>query len=402
MNGEEPMMYALVTWLLALVPWSLLATAFFILLTGSTRWFSASARQALGLGALIALPVLPALWLNLVHFSAQSVTPHWTQAGGSYVWTMEPFWVGTIGAVWMTGMILRFILLGHSLVSQHRLKSFFKEVPVNLQTDWNTIQSASTWKRTVRLAQSDRVTQPGFLGLGQPWVVLPRGADTWSESERQAVLWHEMAHAQRYDDLALFFQKIVQAVMWWNPLTGWMAGKINDWREEAADEWALHHWRKPRAFANALLALACEESGLEASLAWHQSRPAVARRLEAVRAWVDFAAQRLTPFQAGGSALVLLALTLWSLGSLPSFQLVAPSSVVRNDTVPAIVSPVTWQVQELPQTVSTVSGRWVMLTGPEVKPGQRAAVLCRLNDRGRVVAAYPFYQRETSPEIPRL
>ncbi len=106
------------------------------------------------------------------------------------------------------------------------------------------------------LMMSDRVAAPSMLGFGRPMVAVPPG---WlarlSDEALDAVLLHEMAHAERRDDLVDLAQGLVLAACWFHPAAWWTAGRIAFEREAACDERAAR-LTTTRRYARCLVRIA--------------------------------------------------------------------------------------------------------------------------------------------------
>src|SRR5262249_46970247 len=77
-------------------------------------------------------------------------------------------------------------------------------------------------KRPVRLIQSSDAQMPTTWGLLRPRVLLPAGAENWSDKHIRFVLSHEFAHIRRYDWPIQLLAEILRAIYWFNPVI-WIA-----------------------------------------------------------------------------------------------------------------------------------------------------------------------------------
>src|SRR6202043_4138069 len=68
-----------------------------------------------------------------------------------------------------------------------------------------------------------------------PLVLLPPEWREWSESERQVVLAHEVAHVVRGDFAGWFVAQLSVALYFYNPLVHWLARRLRLEQELAAD-----------------------------------------------------------------------------------------------------------------------------------------------------------------------
>jgi beta-lactamase regulating signal transducer with metallopeptidase domain len=112
-------------------------------------------------------------------------------------------------------------------------------------------------QRRVKLCVSDRVRVPAALGFFRPAIVVP----SWllhelSVEELKAILLHELAHLQRWDDWSNLAQKIVKAFFFFHPAVWWIERSLALEREMACDDLVVAHTANPRAYAASLVSLA--------------------------------------------------------------------------------------------------------------------------------------------------
>ena len=89
-------------------------------------------------------------------------------------------------------------------------------------------------------------------------ILLPKGAEDWSDARLHTVLCHELGHIRRYDNLAQVFAALTCAIHWCNPLFWGCARKMEAEAEMAADDWAILQGIKPSRYAAELLELATQ------------------------------------------------------------------------------------------------------------------------------------------------
>jgi len=93
--------------------------------------------------------------------------------------------------------------------------------------------------------------------LGRPRLMWPdaqRAADVIAASD--GIIAHELAHVARRDHLVIYFEMMVLAVHWWNPLAWYVRRQLRESRELACDAMALASAGQDRAdYARRLLAM---------------------------------------------------------------------------------------------------------------------------------------------------
>ena len=87
------------------------------------------------------------------------------------------------------------------------------------------------------LLQSDSIPVPIVVGILRPKIVLPDDAEsTFSESELQNVLTHELAHVARRDHWISALQSISLVLYWWKPLVRYISQRVSAAREYLCDD----------------------------------------------------------------------------------------------------------------------------------------------------------------------
>ncbi len=163
-------------------------------------------------------------------------------------------------------------------------------------------------RRPVQLLQSDGVTVPLVWGAVRPVVLLPAGADDWTDERKRCVLAHELAHVRRWDTLTQSAAHISCIIHWFNPLAWKAARGMRLEREKACDDLVLEASRaRASEYASHLLDIARNVPG---SLSVPAGAIAMARRSQLegrVLAILDEGRRRTL---AGSSAVVTVLLTI--------------------------------------------------------------------------------------------
>lgn len=107
----------------------------------------------------------------------------------------------------------------------------------------------------VRLLQTDAVAFIGTWGIVRPSVLLPAGAETWTDDRIRMVLAHELAHARRRDWPLQVLAEAARAIYWFNPLFWLVASRIRAESEHAADDAVLALGVDGADYADALVGL---------------------------------------------------------------------------------------------------------------------------------------------------
>lgn len=148
-----------------------------------------------------------------------------------------------LALVWLAGTLLLLVRIGRDLMAVEQLvaKARPAELPEKLQRRM----------KGVRVAVSPDAPGPMAAGLFHPCIVLPENIALNSPG-MAALLEHEKAHIQRRDMAIALAQRIVLALLWWSPALYWISRRIDEERELACDEAAVHCTGDAKAFARSL------------------------------------------------------------------------------------------------------------------------------------------------------
>ena len=109
-------------------------------------------------------------------------------------------------------------------------------------------------RRQVRLRSHPAVLVPLTWGWRRPVILLPDGADAWTDDERSSALFHELSHIKRADFLVMLLVRTSLALFWWNPLCWIVYRELLKEQEIACDELVLRAGIRPSTYAASLLA----------------------------------------------------------------------------------------------------------------------------------------------------
>jgi len=129
------------------------------------------------------------------------------------------WWVRAAAIVWLIGAlgILARFLAGTLAVSRLARRSERVE-----DGRWLSLGQRIAVRlgvaRPMTLLRSGRFDVPVTWGIVYPVVLLPDGADEWTEERRRYVLVHEMAHVKRVDAFTQLFAQFAIALFWFDPL----------------------------------------------------------------------------------------------------------------------------------------------------------------------------------------
>jgi beta-lactamase regulating signal transducer with metallopeptidase domain len=193
---------------------------------------------------------------------------------GVAVW---PLWVWVCGAVAFGGL---FVARRVRLNRLRRLAEWTDPAVMACVTDTAARLGLAGRPRTVvgRAGSS-----PFVFGVVRPVLVLPPDfARLLSPPQQQAVLAHEFAHLTGRDPLWTVLAEATTALVWWSPVTWWLACRHRSACEAAADDSAGRIPDGPGLLAESLFVLAARMTDgppRPASAAGGRCRSALARRV---------------------------------------------------------------------------------------------------------------------------
>ncbi len=91
----------------------------------------------------------------------------------------------------------------------------------------------------IEIRESDRLATPAVLGIVRMVIVLPWGWREWDSRKLHAVLAHESSHIRRHDPAVQLLSAVHRGLLWHNPLSWLLHGRIVQAAEEASDDAAL-------------------------------------------------------------------------------------------------------------------------------------------------------------------
>jgi beta-lactamase regulating signal transducer with metallopeptidase domain len=236
------------------------------------------------------------------------------EAGQARPWN----WAGLISLFVLTGAAIGTVRLVMGLISvrQYRRESEpIQDSPLRELVDILAAQMGFT--RPVEVRENRRVAGAATIGWLHPLILLPPSWRHWSESDRRAVLAHELAHVYRGDYLTWLAAQIGLALHFYHPLAHWLCRCLRMDQELLADSAAARLVGGHQTYLQSLAKIALQQS--DTSLSWPArtflpTRRTFLRRIEMLRNSKD---NRLTPapkFARWSTAIILLATGLGVVG----------------------------------------------------------------------------------------
>lgn len=140
--------------------------------------------------------------------------------------------------------------------------------------------------RRVSVQETTDIATPATVGWLRPVILLPVGWREWDESERRAVLAHELAHVCRHDYFSGLLAQSSVALHFYHPLAHWLLGRLRLQQELAADSWAARLLGGSQPYLTTLARMALRQA--EEPMSWPAraflpTRGTFLRRIEMLR-----------------------------------------------------------------------------------------------------------------------
>ncbi|HET7217912.1 MAG TPA: M56 family metallopeptidase [Vicinamibacterales bacterium] len=161
----------------------------------------------------------------------------------------------------------------------------------------------------IRLLRSESSVEPGLLGVFRPTLLWPAGlSDRLSDEELDAILRHEVCHADRRDNLSALIQVVIETLVWFHPAVWWVGNRMVRERERACDEEVLRMGTNERTYAEGIVKVCGFCLRAPAAFMAGVGGSTLASRIESIL-------ERKTPSSAGRAArLALAAVVMTAIG----------------------------------------------------------------------------------------
>jgi len=170
-------------------------------------------------------------------------------------------WLWLAIMIWAALAVARSVALMRGIIGMLAIKRrcrILADAPAHRVRAWSHQMGI---RRDVRLAVSDEMASPAVLGLIRPVIVFPeRILSGLSGEEFKQISLHELAHIQRYDDWVFLGQKVLEALLFFNPAVLIASRQMTLDREIACDDWVVAFDAQPRGYASCLSRLVTRRS----------------------------------------------------------------------------------------------------------------------------------------------
>ncbi len=108
----------------------------------------------------------------------------------------------------------------------------------------------------VQVRISANIDYPMAAGLGKPIILLPETLATGlTTPELRVIILHEFAHLTRWDDWTKLAQRVIESVLFFNPVIHWIGRRLELEREIACDDHVVRQTGNPGDYARCLTRL---------------------------------------------------------------------------------------------------------------------------------------------------
>jgi beta-lactamase regulating signal transducer with metallopeptidase domain len=159
--------------------------------------------------------------------------------------------------LWLAGVAVGVVRLG---ADWRRVRRLRREQIISIgATDRATVSSLQRdlgLHRSVAVHQSALASVPMVIGWRRPQILLPvESTRVLTDSQRRAVLAHELGHVSRGDIFANAVQAIIDVSTFYHPAARWVSAHIRAEREYACDDIAVASTHDAISYARALAVL---------------------------------------------------------------------------------------------------------------------------------------------------
>ncbi len=145
-------------------------------------------------------------------------------------------WPAWLAVAILAGCALSLARLLVAVVAARRFARQTRQVDDNsLVALLHEVRGALGVYRPIELRETSLRCSPSTIGWMRPVIVLPADWRAWSETERRAVVAHEVAHVAQNDFATGLLAQLGIVLHFYNPLVRWLAGRLRLEQEMAAD-----------------------------------------------------------------------------------------------------------------------------------------------------------------------
>jgi beta-lactamase regulating signal transducer with metallopeptidase domain len=159
----------------------------------------------------------------------------------------------TIGAVILTGIGVRFVMLALGLVKLRQFRQASSPIPASAGSTAVLDEMRVRASTLAEFRLSADVDSPVTFGLAAPVILLPERFSSMDSRFQAAIACHELLHVRRHDWAHHLAEEIVRAVFWFHPAIAWLIARLRLAREQVVDLEVLRLTKARKTYLEALL-----------------------------------------------------------------------------------------------------------------------------------------------------
>ena len=242
-------------------------------------------------------------------------------------------------ALWGLAALALVVRLGVALLRLERLKRDALPLRIEYRDHLAQWERIGRDNRDVRICVTGGIEVPVAVGLFDAMVLLPQHLlDELDPKELEQISLHELAHLLRHDDWTNGLQRVITALLFFNPAVWFIARQMDVEREVACDDYVLELTGQVRSYAYCLTKMAEMTAWPHQPLAApgvFTTRKNISIRIERLLRTGRAISSSISPATAGAVAVGLLA------GFFLARQLTPEIAFAMPDvTVPAVPAPI--------------------------------------------------------------
>ena len=147
-------------------------------------------------------------------------------------------WSSWLTTAYCIGVLFIFGRLGVAIWGSQRLRTAIQPITDSVLLEAIAKQAKRLGLRGVPIAGiCERVSVPMVVGLLKPTILLPPALLCGLEPQQLSlIIAHELAHIRRYDLLVNLGQRLVEALLFFHPVTWWISHRVRIEREKCCDD----------------------------------------------------------------------------------------------------------------------------------------------------------------------
>jgi hypothetical protein len=166
-------------------------------------------------------------------------------------------------ALWAAVAGIKLARVASGLRRLSLLKARSTPVPTALEERLHARLASCPMRRRVALRGSHEIATPAAAGLGRPHVLIPVClSERMDAAELEQLVVHELAHLRRWDDWTNLLQRVLEALLFFNPAVKWIGRRLALEREIACDDLTVSLTGRAKSYAACLTRLVELSSGV--------------------------------------------------------------------------------------------------------------------------------------------